>query len=161
MAGYLGTPLWRKLGVAPGDVLALLGAPSGWTIPDLPPEVTVRRWLSGACDVIVAFCARRAALERRLPALPGALRADGGLWIAWPRKAAGHVSDVSENLLRELLLPMGLVDNKVAALDEDWSGLRFVWRRELRAGLPAALRPAATGTSRANPRTPRGRQRAR
>jgi hypothetical protein len=82
--------------------------------------------------VIVAFCARRAQLERRLPALIGALRTNGGLWIAWPRKAAGHESDISENALREIVLPTGLVDVKVAALDEDWSGLKFVWRKELR-----------------------------
>jgi hypothetical protein len=66
------------------------------------------------------------------------LRADGGLWIAWPRKVAGHESDITENRLREIILPTGLVDTKVAALDEDWSGLKFVWRKELRAGLPGS-----------------------
>jgi len=65
--------------------------------------------------------------------LQRALRVDGGLWIVWPRKAAGHASDISENGLREIVLPTGLVDVKVAALDEDWSGLKFVWRKELRA----------------------------
>jgi len=67
-----------------------------------------------------------------------ALHAHGSLWIAWPRKAAGHSSDISENGLREIVLPTGLVDVKVAALDDDWSGLKFVWRREFRSSLPAA-----------------------
>lgn len=141
MAGYSGTPLWRKLGVKEGCVLALVGAPAGWEIADLPERVLVRRRVQGSLDVLVAFFGQHAKLERRLPSLMQALPPDGALWIAWPRKAAGHVSDISENRLRELILPTGLVDVKVAALDEDWSGLKFVWRRELRAGL--SRRPAA------------------
>lgn len=133
MAGYSSTPLSRKLGIKAGHAVAILGAPAGWSIGGLPPGVSQRTELRGAFDVIVAFFGARAGLERRLPALQRALRVDGGLWIAWPRKAAGHASDISENLLRELILPSGLVDTKVAALDEDWSGLRFVWRREHRA----------------------------
>ena len=78
-------------------------------------------------------------MERRLPALVRALRSHGSLWIAWPRKAAGHVSDISESKLREVVLPVGLVDVKVAALDEHWSGLKFVWRRELRSSLPSEI----------------------
>jgi hypothetical protein len=132
-AGYSGTPLVRKLGVKAGHAVALLGAPPGWRIEDLPDGVRPSTRTRGTFDVIVVFFARRAQLERRLPALMGALRANGGLWIAWPRKAAGHESDISENALREIVLPTGLVDVKVAALDEDWSGLKFVWRKELRA----------------------------
>jgi hypothetical protein len=132
-AGYSGTPLVRKLGVKPGHAVALLGAPPGWRIEDLPDGVRPSTRTRGTFDVIVVFFTRRAQLERRLPALIGALRTDGGLWIAWPRKAAGHESDISENALREIVLPTGLVDVKVAALDEDWSGLKFVWRKELRA----------------------------
>jgi len=135
MAGYAGTPLCRKLGIKDGHLVAVLGEPAGWTIEGLPPTVLMRRRARGPLDVIIAFFARRAVLERRLPALVRALRADGSLWIAWPRKAAGHVSDISENTLRDLVLPTGLVDIKVAALDEDWSGLKFVWRRELRPSL--------------------------
>ena len=67
-----------------------------------------------------------------IPALAERIRPTGALWIAWPRKAAGHVSDVTENLLREVGLPLGIVDVKVAAIDTDWSGLKFVWRRENR-----------------------------
>ena len=144
MAGYSGTPLWRKLGIRAGDTIALLGAPRGWAIADLPPDVSVRRRAAGSLDVIVAFFDRRAAIERRLQSLLRALRADGSLWIAWPRRAAGHSSDITENDLRSIVLPSGLVDTKVAALDNDWSGLRFVWRKELRprAGRSPIGRPA-------------------
>ncbi len=129
------TPLWRKLGIKDGHVVALLGEPQGWVIADLPDTVLVRKRALGRLDVAVAFFARRRGLERRLPVLVRAVRADGSLWIAWPRKAAGHASDISENKLRALVLPTGLVDVKVAALDEDWSGLKFVWRTELRSAL--------------------------
>jgi len=131
--GYSGTPLPQKLGIKEGHVVALLGAPVGWTIDGLPEAVLLRRRARAPIDVIVAFFSERAKLEQRLPALQRALRVDGGLWIAWPRKAAGHVSDITENGLREIVLSAGLVDVKVAALDEDWSGLKFVWRKELRA----------------------------
>jgi hypothetical protein len=114
-------------------VFALLDAPPGWSVDGLPETVVLRTRAQPPIDVIVAFFTRRRALERRLPVLQRALRADGSLWIAWPRKAAGHVSDISENTLREIVLSTGLVDVKVAALDEDWSGLKFVWRKELRA----------------------------
>jgi hypothetical protein len=133
MAGYSSTPLARKLGIRAGDRVALLGAPRGWAIGEVPEGVSVRTRASASVDVIVAFFYRRAAIVRRAPALVRALHPDGGLWIAWPRKAAGHISDIAENDLRAILLPTGLVDTKVAALDDDWSGLRFVWRKELRA----------------------------
>jgi hypothetical protein len=133
VAGYSNTPLSRKLGIREGHVVALLGAPPGWSVPGLPSGVSLRSSARGTADVIVAFFRARAPLERRLPALARALRVDGGLWIAWPRKAAGHESDITENALRAIVLPTGLVDVKVAALDADWSGLRFVWRKELRA----------------------------
>jgi len=132
MAGYASTPLLRKLGIKEGHVVALLGEPSGWRIEGLPGTVVLRRSARGPLDVVVAFFSERRRLERRLPALVGALRTDGGLWIAWPRRAAGHSSDISGNTLRELVLPTGLVDVKVAALDDDWSALKFVLRRELR-----------------------------
>lgn len=135
MAGYSGTPLWRKLTIKPGHVVCLVGAPSGWAIADLPDGVTERRRLSGRPDLVVAFFTESRALVRRLPRLVEVLDADAGVWVAWPRKAAGHVSDITENELRALILPTGLVDVKVAALDDDWSGLKFVWRRELRATL--------------------------
>jgi hypothetical protein len=144
-AGYTGTPLARKLGIKPEHAIALLGAPPHWRIEDLPEGVVPRERARGTFDVIVAFFDRRAAVQRRLPALLGVLRAGGSLWIAWPRKVSGHESDITENGLREIILPTGLVDTKVAALDNDWSGLKFVWRKELRAALaPNSLHTART-----------------
>ena len=140
MAGYSGTPLWKKLGVKTGHTVAVLGQPADWIIEGLPEEVVFRGRARGPLDVIVAFFDRRSEVERRLPALTRALRADGSLWIAWPRKAAGHTSDISENDLRTIVLPTGLVDTKVAALDEDWSALKFVWRKELRSRVPSGAR---------------------
>ena len=134
LAGYSSTPLVKKLGIRAGDRVALLDSPPRWTIEGLPDGVALRARARGPLEVIVAFFDRRARLERRLDALIGALGTDGSLWIAWPRKAAGHASDINENDLRALLLPRGLVDVKVAALDEHWSGLKFVRRKELRRG---------------------------
>ena len=138
MAGYSGTPLARKLGVGPGDSLALLGAPDGFVIDDLPPGVAVRLRASPECDVIVSFHTRRADLARRFPVLMRALAVDGGLWVAWPKRAAGVSTDISEDVVRELALPTGMVDNKVCAIDDTWSGLRLVLRKELRPGRTTA-----------------------
>lgn len=141
MAGYSDTPLIRKLGIKSGQSIALIGRPAGWEIEGLPADVTVQDQAAGALDLILAFFAERAELARDAPALLPALFPDGSLWIAWPRRAAGHVSDIRENDLREILLPAGVVDTKVAAIDEHWSGLKFVWRKELRARLPSAATP--------------------
>jgi hypothetical protein len=130
-AGYSGTPLVRKLGIKPDARVGLLGAPAGFdaTVGELPAGVRVRRRLGGQpFDVIVAFHSRRAELERRLPALAGSLDPAGGLWIAWPKRASGVPSDLTEDVVRELALAAGLVDNKVCAIDQTWSGLRLVYR---------------------------------
>lgn len=139
-AGCSGTPLAKKLGVKAGHVLVLLDAPGGWAIPGLEPGVEVRTDLRRAPDVVLAFVRSRRELQRWSPRLVQALAADAAAWVVWPRKAGGHVTDVTEQSLRDELLPVGLVDTKVAALDDDWSGLRFVWRRERRP--EAGRRPA-------------------
>lgn len=131
-AGYSGTPPSKKLGIREGTTLVLAGAPSGWTVPDLPPGVTVKSSLRGRFDVGVVFVRSAAELRRKAGPMARATADDASTWIAWPRKAGGHDSDVTENLLRELLLPTGLVDVKVAAIDDDWSGLKFVRRKKLR-----------------------------
>ena len=120
----------RKLGIEPESRLAAIGAPGGFgeTLGELPPGVSVRRSARGPLDVIVAFFTERSALERRLPALVKALDQAGGLWIAWPKRASGLPTDLGEGAIRELGLAAGLVDNKVCAIDETWSGLRFVYR---------------------------------
>ena len=135
-AGYSGTPLAKKLGIAEGSRLALLGAPDGFDdllAATLPDDVAIRHRAAGTADVIVSFHTRRAHLEGRVDALLRTLDVDGGLWIAWPKRASGVATDVTEGTVRDVFLPLGLVDNKVCAIDETWSGLRVVWRKELRA----------------------------
>lgn len=136
MAGYSATPLSKKLGIKEGARLLILDAPSGFadTLGVLPPGVTVETALAGRapCDVIVAFCKQRAVLEKRLAAIRKRMTDAAGFWVAWPKKASGVVTDITENVVREIALPTGLVDNKVCAIDETWSGLRLVIRVELR-----------------------------
>lgn len=131
-AGYSGTPPAKKLGIKEGAALALVGAPSEWAVPDLPAGVTVKTSTRGRFDVAVVFVRSAAELRRKADSVARATADEASVWIAWPRKAGGHDSDVTENLLRDVLLPTGLVDVKVAAIDEDWSGLKFVRRKELR-----------------------------
>jgi hypothetical protein len=137
MAGYSTTALWKKLGVRPGDKLLLLDPPRGWAVPDLPEGATsatesaAERSQSPAA-IIVAFFVELAPLRERISALGQRIFPAGAVWIAWPRRAAGHDSDIRERDIRAAALPLGLVDVKVAALDEDWSGLRLVWRVERR-----------------------------
>jgi hypothetical protein len=125
-----GTPLVRKLGIKPGARIALLGAPKGFddTLGELPAGVELRRNARGTFDVLLAFFSRSVELERRLPALRAALDPAGGLWIGWPKRASGVTTDVTEGVVRDLGLAAGLVDNKVCAIDQTWSGLRLVYR---------------------------------
>jgi hypothetical protein len=134
VAGYSGTPLAKKLGIRPDVRLAVLGAPDGFAIEGLPDEVVPRTSLRGASDVIVSFHTARADLARRLPALMRGLDVDGGIWVAWPKKASGVPTDITEDVVREVVLPTGLVDVKVCAIDDTWSGLRVCLRKELRPG---------------------------
>jgi len=130
-AGYSGTPLPKKLGIKPGHRLALLGAPDGFEL-ELPEGVQLKRRAAGKADVILSFHTSRGELERRLPALRALMEPAAGLWIAWPKRASKVPTDITEDVLREIALPTGLVDNKVCAVDETWSGLRLVIRRERR-----------------------------
>jgi len=133
-AGYSGTPLPKKLGVTAGARLMLLHAPDGFddTLGELPDGVTVVRRLSGTADVVVAFIDRRAHFEAAIERLEQVIFPAGGLWIAWPKKASKVPTDMTEDVVREVALPRGLVDNKVCAIDDVWSGLRVVWRVERR-----------------------------
>jgi hypothetical protein len=132
-AGY-GAPLPQKLGFKPGVTAAYVNAPDHFDelIGELPDDVTVRSRLRGPLDLIVCFVTARRELERRLPALRRALAPAGMLWIAWPKRASKLPTDMTEDVVREVVLPTGLVDTKVAAIDETWSGLRLVIRKELR-----------------------------
>ena len=130
-AGYSGTPLVRKLGIKPDSRLGLIGAPDGFddTLGELPLGVRVVRRLGGPMfDVIVAFFDRRSELERRLATLVGTLDYAGGLWLAWPKRASGVPTDLTDNVVRDLGLATGLVDNKICAIDQVWSGMRLVYR---------------------------------
>jgi hypothetical protein len=128
VAGYSGTPLPKKLGIKPDCRLALVNAPEGFAraLGELPPGVTARPLGRGTYDVIVLFALAAKELARALPAARARLDAAGGLWIAWPKKSSGIRTDVTETEVRGRGLDAGLVDNKVCAIDDTWSGLRFV-----------------------------------
>ena len=135
-AGYSGTPLPRKLGIKPGHEVAVLGGPASvaGSLSGLPGVGPPRRDLSGGpLDVIVFFVTWRADLEAQLGSLRERMAPACGLWVAWPKRAARVPTDMTEHVVREVALPTGLVDNKVCAIDEVWSGLRLVIRRELRS----------------------------
>ncbi len=131
-----GTPLARKLGIGEGDEVALIGAPE-WledTLRAVPDVASVHTDLveDERYDVIVAFVTRRAELESELPRLRARMAPACGLWIAWPKRSARLPTDMTDEAVREVALPTGLVDNKVCAIDDTWSGLRLVIRRQLR-----------------------------
>jgi hypothetical protein len=130
MPGYSGTPLARKLGIKEGHTVAFPAAPDGFEalLGELPEEVSVKRRATPPLDVVVAFFARRAELERRFARLAEAIRPAGGLWIAWPKRSSGVTTDLTEDVVRDVALGNGLVDNKVCAIDETLSGLRLVFR---------------------------------
>jgi len=139
-AGYSGTPLPQKLGIKEGHKVALLGAPAGFpdkTLGVLPTGAVIGKLSSKAkelalFDVIVAFVKLRADLVVHIASCRPRMQQDGGLWIAWPKKTSGVPTDITEQTIRDVALPTGLVDNKVCAIDETWSGLRLVIRKELR-----------------------------
>jgi len=129
MAGYSGTPLARKLGIAPESAVLLDSAPDGFGLDDLPPGVTVaRRAGPGPYDVILCFCPDQARLRRRWARLHALTTPAGALWIAWPKRASGVPTDLDENIIRAHALANGRVDVKVCAVDDTWSGLKNVIR---------------------------------
>jgi hypothetical protein len=127
MAGYSGTPLAKKLGIGANTTLTLVGAPA-----ELASLLHGPAPGPGTSQVVVIFAARAPDMEGAFREALIDLVADGAIWCAWPKRSAGIPTDITENLLREMFLPTGLVDNKVAAIDQTWSGLRFVVRKELR-----------------------------
>ncbi len=134
MAGYSGTPLPKKLGIKPDSIVVLVGAPDGFerTLGALPSNATVRRRDAGARELTLWFVRRRRDLERRIASVARRLGA-GGLWILWPKQASPLAPDFTEKDVRRVGLAHGLVDFKVCAVDADWSGLKFVWRKGARS----------------------------
>jgi hypothetical protein len=133
-AGYSGTPLVRKLGYEEDMRVHHVAAPGGFDelVGELPAGVRVLARPAADLDLVVVFVRARAELERRLPGLHAKLSQDGMLWVAWPKRASKLSTDMTEDVVREVALPRGLVDVKVCAIDETWSGLKLVIRRELR-----------------------------
>jgi len=134
VAGYSGRSLVDKLGIKPRTRIAIINPPRGFraTLGKLPPAVTVIAQPRGVLPFIHLFVVSRDVLESRLPALLRALEPAGSLWISWPKKASGVTTDITEDVVRAVALPTGLVDVKVAAIDDVWSGLKLVRRLENR-----------------------------
>jgi hypothetical protein len=133
--GYSGTPLQKKLGIKPGLSIALLNAPPDidTILGDLPDGVATSRRLTGHRDLVLIFITRQVDLISRLPGLTSAIAPNGMIWVAWPKRASKIDTDMTEDVIREIVLPSsGLVDVKVCAIDHVWSGLKLVIRKELR-----------------------------
>ena len=133
-AGYSGTPLARKLGIKEGASVLLIGAPPGYRelLAPLPDGVRFVGRVSATTDLIHGFFTRKADLQRSLAGLRGKIRPDAVVWVSWPKKASKVPTDIVEDTIREVALPMGYVDIKVAAFDEVWSALKLVIRKALR-----------------------------
>lgn len=139
-SGYSGTPLVRKLGLKDGQSALLLGVPDRLVdIAGFPGFAICDTLIDGPDsrrhDYIHVFVMERAQLEAMAPRLAASLRADGMMWISWPNRSSKVPTTLTEDLLREIFLPLGLVDTKVCAVDAVWSGLKFMFRKDARAGL--------------------------
>lgn len=132
--GYSGTPLAKKLGYKAGTRAHLIGAPPQLQqlLAPLPEGVAFDAKVGSATDLVHLFTAEQRVLRRHLQGLREQLRADAALWVSWPKKAAKMPTDITEDVIRELALPLGFVDVKVCAVDEVWSGLKLVVRKSLR-----------------------------
>jgi len=135
-AGYSGTPLAKKLGFKPGQRVAVIGAPPdyGKLLAPLPDGVDLAAMVGKSTDVVHFFTTSKAELTKKLVAWLKLLPADAAIWVSWPKKSSKVPTDITEDTIRAVALPMGLVDIKVCAVDETWSGLKLVLRKELRGG---------------------------
>lgn len=134
MAGYSGTPLIKKLGIKPAARIFLANTPDHYLplLGPLPQDTTIVPKLAGQLDLIHLFATDAAELARKLPTFRNRIKEDGIIWVSWPKKAAKVPTDVTEDVIRDVALPLGLVDTKVCAVDEVWSGLKLVIRVENR-----------------------------
>jgi bifunctional DNA-binding transcriptional regulator/antitoxin component of YhaV-PrlF toxin-antitoxin module len=133
-AGYSGTPLAQKLGIKPGSEVVVLAGPEGYRklLAPLPEGVRFVARVSETTDIVHVFATRKQELAKTLKGVRPKLRFDGAVWVSWPKKAAKVATDITEDTIREVALPLGFVDIKVCAVDETWSGLKLVIRKELR-----------------------------
>ena len=134
MAGYSKTPLAKKLGIRSGTRIYVAGAPGDYEqlLEPVPDGVRIGSRMTRAVDIAHVFVDRRARLKRRLTSIRARMKPDAAIWVSWPKKASKLPTDLTEDTIREIALPMGLVDIKVCAVDDVWSGLKLVIRRELR-----------------------------
>lgn len=140
-AGYSGTPLVKKLGLKEAAALAIVGAPPSFvaTLGPLPAGARESGEATQRLDFVLLFAHERAELERAFPRWMARLQPDGMLWVAWPKKASGLRTDLSDRAVREVGLNNGLVDTKVCAVDATWSGLKFVFRVADRPAVAQAI----------------------
>jgi hypothetical protein len=134
MSGYSGKPLVQKLGIKPGFCIFAVGLPSGYRdiVGELPAQVTIVTRLTDNVDMIHLFATKAAPLGDKLRTLRDAIKPDGMVWVSWPKKSSGVPTDLTDYVVRETALPLGLVDIKVCAIDEVWSALKFVIPRDQR-----------------------------
>jgi bifunctional DNA-binding transcriptional regulator/antitoxin component of YhaV-PrlF toxin-antitoxin module len=134
MAGYSGTPLAKKLGIKPGTVLCVVNAPADYAalLEPLPENVTIVREITDCLDIVHMFVKLRPELIEGINIYKDRIKQNGAIWVSWPKKAAKIATDITEDTVREAALPLGLVDIKVCAVDEVWSGLKLVIRKENR-----------------------------
>jgi hypothetical protein len=134
VAGYSGTPLAKKLGIKPGSLLLAVKAPAGYValLDPLPENVTFAPTSADELDVVHLFTMTRSELNKLIDRYKTRIKQNGAIWVSWPKKASGIPSEITEDTVREVALPLGLVDIKVCAVDETWSGLKLVIRKELR-----------------------------
>ena len=133
-SGYSGTPLAKKLGIKAGSTMFVSGAPESYPklLAPLPSSVTFARKVTDAVDLVHLFVTRRSKLQSSLAVYRAAIRPDATIWTSWPKKSSKMPTDITEDTIREVALPLGLVDVKVCAIDDVWSGLKLVVRKELR-----------------------------
>jgi hypothetical protein len=134
-AGYSGTPLAKKLGLSEGCTVVSIGAPRNYRtlLAPLPPKVRFAKIVDANVDIVHLFTPERRELADRLARLVSTIRLDAAVWVSWPKKASGVATTITEDVIREIALPLGFVDVKVCAIDETWSGLKLVIRKALRS----------------------------
>ncbi len=134
MAGYSGKPLVQKLGIQPGFCIFIEGAPAAYgdIVGPLPADVTVAKRLKAPLDMVHLFVKQAAGLAGKLRGCRDAIEPDGMIWVSWPKKSSGVATDLTDVVVRDTALPLGLVDIKVCAIDDVWSGLKFVIPKEQR-----------------------------